>query len=191
MAPILEGEALRKHVHPISVAFYHAASELGLIEERVELLQGVIFDKMSKSPLLYTVFQTLLDMLNALKLTGSCIRSEGPLTTPDSEPEPDLAVCVGSKSDYFDSHPTTAEFVIEVAISSIEIDRKKAEIYAAAGVPEYWIVMPKLGEIEVYRDPKNGAYESRQTFSGDTEVKSATLPDFKARIPALFLPSTG
>ena len=127
-------------------------------------------------------------MLNALSLDGYCIRSEGPITTTDSEPEPDLAVCKGSENDFFDSHPTTAELVIEVAISSLEIDRKKAEIYAAAGVTEYWIVMPKTKAIEVYTKPSSDHYESIKTFEGSTTVASLVFPELSVQLPDLFLP---
>jgi Uma2 family endonuclease len=43
--------------------------------------------------------------------------------------------------------------VVEIADSSLRLDRRKAEIYAAAGVQEYWIV--DLGErcVEIYRNP--------------------------------------
>ncbi len=188
MARILKGAALGKHVHPISVSFYHEAGNLGLIDEKVELLQGVLFDKMSKSPLHYAIFQRLLKMLNALNLEGYCVRSEGPITTSDSEPEPDLAICQGCEDDFFGSHPTTAELVIEVAIRSLEIDRKKADIYATAGVREYWIVIPKAKSIEVYSEPAPDQYHSVRTHDGSTEVTSLAFSNLTVRLPDLFLP---
>ena len=188
MAHILRGSSLGEHVHPISVEFYHSAGELGLINEQVELLQGVIFNKMSKSPLHSAVVLRLLALLNTLNLDGFCVRKEEPLTTSDSEPEPDLAVCAGSEDNYFNSHPKTAELVIEVAISSLEIDRQKAEIYAEAGVKEYWIVMPKSREIEIYTQPNSGIYAQRQALEGSSEVSSQVFPQFSVRIPDLFLP---
>jgi Uma2 family endonuclease len=77
------------------------------------------------------------------------VRREDPLTLKDSEPEPDIAVVRGSESEFFHAHPTTAELVIEVAVSSPVLDREAASLYAEAGVKEYWIVLGTTRQIEV------------------------------------------
>lgn len=51
MSSILDDPAARKAVFPISVDFYHQASELGLIGEDVELLEGCLVKRISTSPL--------------------------------------------------------------------------------------------------------------------------------------------
>ena len=60
----------------------------------------------------------------------------------DSEPLPDVCVVAGNVSDFDHRHPSTAELVIEVAVTTAVADREKAAIYAEAGVKEYWIVLP-------------------------------------------------
>src|SRR5262249_59935033 len=58
-----------------------------------------------------------------------------------SEPEPDVAVVAGAPFDYVTGHPTTAALVVEVADSSLRLDRRfKAAVYAQAGLREDWIV---------------------------------------------------
>jgi Uma2 family endonuclease len=58
-----------------------------------------------------------------------------------SEPEPDIAVVAGEPEDYLATHPATAALVVEVADSSLRLDRRfKAALYAQAGLREYWIV---------------------------------------------------
>src|SRR2546425_2499278 len=58
-----------------------------------------------------------------------------------SEPEPDLAVVPGSAKDYRDSHPSKPVLVVEVAETSLALGRRrKARLYARAGIPEYWIL---------------------------------------------------
>ena len=59
------------------------------------------------------------------------------MTLNDSEPEPDVAVVPGSVEDYRSAHPSTAVLIIEVAVSSEDVDREKAELYASAGIKEY------------------------------------------------------
>ena len=71
---------------------------------------------------------------------GFEVRTHSPLAvSDDSEPEPDVAVV--SAGDYSTRHPQTALLVIEVADSSLQKDRRvKAALYAAAGIPEFWLV---------------------------------------------------
>ena len=61
----------------------------------------------------------------------------------------------GRPLDYAGAHPATAPLVVEVANSSLRLDRRiKAGLYARAGVPEYWIVNLVDGVLEVHRDPQ-------------------------------------
>ena len=70
------------------------------------------------------------------------IRAQLPLMpSPTSAPEPDVAVVAGQRTDYDHCHPTTALLLVEIADTSLPQDRlTKSRIYAAAGIPEYWIV---------------------------------------------------
>jgi Uma2 family endonuclease len=81
------------------------------------------------------------------------VRLRGPFELVDeSEPEPDGGVFT-KEQDARRPHPNAAELLIEVSDSSIELDREMAFDYAAAGVPDYWIVNVRDREIEVYRQP--------------------------------------
>ena len=72
-----------------------------------------------------------------------------------SEPEPDVAVVAGKPQDYIVAHPSTAALVVEVADSSLRLDRRfKAAVYARAGLHEYWIVNLVDRTLEVYREPQ-------------------------------------
>ena len=82
------------------------------------------------------------------------VRVQLPIALDDeSEPEPDLAVVSGSPRDYTD-HPSGPVLVVEVADSSLALDREyKGSLYARARLPEYWIVNLVDQVLEVYRDP--------------------------------------
>jgi Uma2 family endonuclease len=70
----------------------------------------------------------------------------------DSVPEPGLALV--AQPTRADRHPTTAVLVVEVACSSRAVDRgRKAELYAAAGIPTYWLVDLDLRAVELRVDP--------------------------------------
>ena len=76
----------------------------------------------------------------------------------DSEPEPDVAVVAGAPRDYVRAHPSTAALVVEVADSSVRLDRRlKSGLYARAGLQEYWIVNLVGGVLEVHREPQPAA----------------------------------
>jgi len=73
----------------------------------------------------------------------------------ENEPEPDLMVVAGSPDDYED-HPTAAAVALamEVSDTTVRYDQTtKANLYARAGVAEYWILILKTRTLEVRRDP--------------------------------------
>ena len=78
-------------VWPLSVAAYHALGESGLIPTNTELLYGIVYHKMSKSPFHSFLLQVLQEILLRTVRPGYTVRIEQPITCLDSEPEPDLA----------------------------------------------------------------------------------------------------
>jgi Uma2 family endonuclease len=69
-----------------------------------------------------------------------------------------------NREPYYAAHPSTAALVVEVADSSVRLDRRlKAELYARNRLPEYWIVDLTDVSLEVHRDPRfaRGAWRSR------------------------------
>ena len=88
------------------------------------------------------------------------------------KPEPDIAWVV--EGDYSQQHPGPDEVIllIEVAESSVAIDLgDKAEMYAAAGIREYWVVDLPHQSLVVHREPADGRYQSVQTFPGGIPVR--------------------
>lgn len=167
---ILAEPSIRDAALPITVAQYHRLSADGIVPERTELLQGVIIEQMTKSPLHTFLVQRLAGWLAAAVPAGLFVRKEEPLTFTDSEPEPDLAVVAGAPSDYREAHPATANLVVEVAIATVGIDRAKADVYAAAGVREYWIVIPESRTVEVFREPSSTGYRQRVVMTAPDAV---------------------
>ncbi|MFT5468886.1 MAG: Uma2 family endonuclease [Verrucomicrobiales bacterium] len=180
MIEILDIPSIRERVAPISIEDYHAMIDAGRFDDRsVELLEGVIVDKMSKTELHLFLVVLLEDLLKkACDGLDLWVRKEDPIETQDSEPEADLSVVEGSFRDYRNTKPTTARFVIEVAVTSLARDRAKAPIYASAGIPEYWIVRPEDEVIEVYRNPRAGIYADSFEVSSNETIDSVAIPSF-------------
>jgi Uma2 family endonuclease len=187
MGSLLDNAKVRQAVYPLSVEFYHAVGELGLLGTDVELLEGTLVKKMAKSPFHSWLVQRLFKLLTGVLAPGWCVRLEQPLTLVRSEPEPDLAVLRGMPDDFREHHPVTAELVIEVAVSSLEVDRQKAAIYASAGVKEYWIFDPEARAVEVYRNPTSeGGYLEHQVLSTSDCLESTAVPGLVIEVSALF-----
>jgi len=187
VSSILDRPSVRHAALPITVEQYHRLSEQAIICEQTELLRGVIIEQMTKSPLHTYIVQVLVKWLESVVGENRYVRKEEPLTLTDSEPEPDVAVVSGAPEVYRDQHPTTADLVIEVAISTLELDRDKADVYAAAGVPEYWVVVPEGRAIEINRDPSPNGYETTVRFAdAETSLRPALVPQASIRLASVF-----
>lgn len=172
MASILNSPAIQNAAVSITVPQYHLLGEAGTIDKNTELIEGVIVKKMVKSPEHSWLVHQLADWLRRHLPADRLLRQEQPLTFETSEPEPDLAVVAGSAADYRRRHPDAADLVIEVAISSEPIDREKARLYAAAGVSQYWLVLPAANRVEVFTQPTPSGYQQRQQVQGDATLAS-------------------
>jgi len=181
MTALLEVPAIRQRVARLSVVDYHRLGDLP-----VELLRGTIIEKVSKSPLHQFHADRLRKILSAQISPEWIVRQEGPLTFADSEPEPDVAIVCGPEELYRAAHPATAALVVEIAISSIEVDRMKAQIYAEAGVAEYWIVCPDGKQVEVYRQPGANGYGEQTVLMPPAAIECAGLPGVRVELAAIF-----
>src|SRR3954470_20694763 len=187
MSAILEIPEVRQRLSPLSVEEYHRLGEYNENGRRTELIRGYVIEKMSKSPLHRIVTSLLYKLLLAQLPAGFLVWKEEPLTLADSEPEPDIIVVRGEEKDFAKAHPSTAELVVEVAISSAELDRANASLYAEAGVKEYWIVLGLERRVEVYRSPKNGRYEQRRVLGPQDTMDCVACPSIRIGISDLFV----
>ena len=133
--------------------YYELAKHGWLRGQRVQLIEGEIIEM---AP------QGLPHMKAIMALTrwavthfdeSYSVASQMPLNALEhSDPEPDLAIIQGSIRSQTD-HPSTAVLIVEVSDSSLHLDHRKADLYAAAKVDEYWIVDLISRKVEVYRSP--------------------------------------
>jgi Uma2 family endonuclease len=184
MLAALEDPAIRARAHAISVDAYHRMIEHGALAENLELIRGVLVERMPKSSLHSRLVLWLLRWLMQQVPAGFTVRPEQPLTLGDSEPEPDLAVVVGGLDDYVAQQPSTAELVIEVAISSEALDRLKLQLYAEAGVRECWLVVAEDRAIERHTESNGVTYRKVERVAWPASLESTVFP-------GLFLATTG
>lgn len=146
--------------HRITVNEYRRMAEAGVFgsETRVELVEGVIVDSMTKNPPQVIATDLIEDLLHRVVPPEFHITMGNPIAIEerDSEPEPDAMVVRGRIRDFAGRRRTAADaaLVIEVADWSYNLDRgAKWMTYAAARVPVYWIVDLNRNRIEVHTEP--------------------------------------
>lgn len=185
MAAILDLPEMRERVRRWTVTEYEKLGDDPAFR-RTELIRGLIVNKMSKSPLHATITTRLYAFLMRALRPEFVVRQEQPLRLADSMPEPDISVMRGKLEDFISGHPTTAELVVEVAVSSVAPDRENASLYAESGVAEYWIVLGETEQVEVYRRPENGVYYERRTYGRGEVIEGVTVMDQGVPVETLF-----
>ena len=154
-----------------TVTEYHAMIRAGVLAEgeRVELLNGFVVTQMSRGPEHDTAVYVLTRRLVRAVPDGWQARSQLGTTLPDdNEPEPDVMIARGGEMAYAARQPGPADaaLVIEVSDSSLRRDtREKLAIYAATGVPEYWVVNVPDRRVQVYTQPAGDGYAARQDYA--------------------------
>jgi Uma2 family endonuclease len=163
----------------LSVEQYHEMLRAGILtpDDPVELLEGWLVFKMGKNPPHVVATNLVRAALERLLLAGWFVGSQDPVTTETSEPEPDVAVVRGSPRQYYDRHPGPRDvaLVVEIADATLRRDQEwKRRIYAAAGIPVYWIVNLPEKVLEVYMTPSGPAdqpgYQQRLIYKASDEV---------------------
>ncbi len=136
-------------------AEFNAAVDRGwFADSRIYLYRGELIDVPAMGMLHARGIVRVGDWLHDTLRPACAIRCQLPFALPDeSLPQPEFAV-VSPEQAARRPHPNAAVLVVEVADSSVELDREMADDYAAAGVPDYWIDNVRDRELEVYRDPR-------------------------------------
>lgn len=161
-------------LHHLDTQIYARMVDSGALEnQRVELLDGLLIEMSPQSTQHAAIIHRLTGLFAG---RGQTPRVQLPLeVSGDSVPEPDIALVAQPPDPQ--RHPSTALLVVEVAVSSHDIDRVvKARLYAGANVLAYWIVdVPGLA-VEVRRDPGPVGYRSTDFFRPGDVIPSPAGP---------------
>jgi Uma2 family endonuclease len=154
----------------LTVEQYHAMIKAGILtdDDPVELLEGWLVTKMPQNPPHLTITQHTHDVLRRIIPPGWFTNVQGPITTADSEPEPDIVVVRGSRLDYMERLPTSSDIalVIEVSDTTLHRDRTlKLRVYASARIAIYWILNLPERQLEAYSQPEAAAYRQQRVYT--------------------------
>jgi Uma2 family endonuclease len=176
--------------HRLTLDDYHRLGEAGILgDDRVELLEGQLVDMSPIGPRHALAVDALTELLVVAVAGRAGVRVQNPIVLDDAtEPQPDIVLVRRPWRGYPTSHPRPEDIilVIEVADTSRETDLgAKLELYARAGIREFWIVDLTTDGVLVGRNPGGDRYGSmtRVEPSGILDVDG--LPGL--RIPAASL----
>ena len=149
-------------------------------DDHVELIRGEIVQKDPKTHRHAWCVTNLSYLSRNLLDQEVIIWNQNAVIVGESEPEPDIVLLKYSERFYSDRRPVVSDVLLigEVADITLAADREvKIPLYAAAGIPEAWIVNLEDDVIEVYSAPANGAYQKTWIAGkGSTVSLPAGLP---------------
>ena len=185
----------RYHVprHRLTVADYRRLGEARILgkDDRVELLEGQLVDMSPIGPRHALTIDLLNRLLPATLGEQAWLRVQNPIVLDDaSEPQPDLAVVQHPWSGYPDVHPRPSDILllIEVADSSLEFELgAKLELYARAGIREFWVVDLTSNRVLVHRRPHDGRYDSITTVEVSGRLQIEALPGVTISAAQIFI----
>ncbi len=169
--PILQDSLPALPFWRLSVDQYHEMIRTGILtnDDQVELLEGWLIAKMPKNPAHHVATYLIRKALESLVPTGWYVESQEPITTANSEPEPDIMVVRGDIRDYLERHPGPEDITLIVEVSDATLRRDKSfkkRLYAQAGIPVYWVINLPQSQCEVYSQPilDQSDYQHHQVY---------------------------
>ena len=169
--------------HRFTVADYYRMAETGILSEesRVELVEGEI---VAMSPMGNSHPYAVSVMVRVFgRLIGDRVLlwPQLPLRLDDySEPLPDLALVRSSTYRHAKPGPADTLLVIEVSDSTLSYDRDfKSMLYAAAGIPEYWVIDLNGGAVLRFSEPAEGKYGSVQSLTQGDRISTRLSGDLE------------
>jgi Uma2 family endonuclease len=163
----------------LSIDQYHQMTQTGILtdDDPIELLEGWLVTKMPKNPPHRLSTQLTREALARLLPSQWHVNDQEPITTEDSEPEPDVSIIRGERRQYLERHPASHEvsLVVEVADTTLPRDRTtKKRLYARAAIPVYWIINLTEQQIEVYTAPSGSTdepdYQQRHDYTANDSI---------------------
>ncbi|HEU0079512.1 MAG TPA: Uma2 family endonuclease [Longimicrobiaceae bacterium] len=163
---------------------YRRLAEVGILSEddHVELIEGEIIEMSPKGSRHSGTLKRLVAYFSERLGKAVVLSVQDPLDLGDgTQPEPDFMLLRRRPDFYTEAHPKPADvlLLIEVADTSLAIDRtRKADLYAAAGIPEYWVVDIERRRIFVHTGAMPTGYAKAETRDADDTLNVQQLDGF-------------
>lgn len=157
-------------IRPLRRVEYELLVDQGAFDadERIELLNGELVALTPQKTAHTRIVEALCERL--MPALDETVRVQLPFAADAlSEPDPDVAVVPAEAAR--DRPPDVALLIVEIADTSLTLKLgRKARIYAAAGVPAYWVIDPSVPAVHVHGEPTGNGYDSINVHGVDTEL---------------------
>lgn len=158
----------------------------GLIDKRVELLDGEIYDMPAEGGPHTRLAMRLGRMIGRVLEDSYFVGVQATLRlSAGNAPSPDIFVLRGDLPDG-DVPTDNVLLVIEVADTSLKDDlTDSASRYARHGVRDYWVVDANARIIYVHRDPKDGVYPEPRKFAAADAVAPLLISELSVTLNSI------
>ena len=170
---------------------FHRMARVGILAEdaRVELVDGEIVQMAPIGDHHAYCVNSLTELFRA-PATGRFVLSvqNAVRLSPHSELHPDLALLRPPLEKYARGLPSPNDVIllIEVSDTTLAYDRRvKLPRYAAAAIPDAWLVNIPRRTIEVHREPRDGRYQQVTIFRKGEGIAPLALPDITVAVAAV------
>jgi Uma2 family endonuclease len=169
---------------PLTVdEFYALSAQEGWCEDdRVELLDGeVVWMSPIGDPHAGCVNRLNRLFMRRYPEDRALLGVQNPVRISELDlPQPDVAL-LKPRDDFYGSGtpaPSDVLLIVEVADTTLRTDLgRKARIYAAAGILEYWVADVTNRVVYIHRDPQRAGYATRLVLSPADQVHAAFAPE--------------
>ncbi len=176
----------------ISIDEYHAMISRGAFNDlrgrHIELIHGELRAMSPQGPWHSKALRRLIKWSRSLPLDAMELSVQSPITIEslDSEPEPDIVWLKAQAYDNRHPGPEDVLLLIEVAYSTLREDLgENAELYAQAGISDYWVVDLANRVVHIFRQPKAVGYAVHEQFTAG-EMSPLAFPHLKLAWAELF-----
>ncbi|MGE3600725.1 MAG: Uma2 family endonuclease, partial [Dehalococcoidia bacterium] len=167
----------------LTVDDYHRMAKAGILHEddRVELIEGELIEMATIGSYHFTSVNNLNQEFSGRSSGRFIVSVQNPVrVSRHSEPRPDIALLRPRADKYAGGLPGPEDvlLIVEVSDPTVAADRRvKLPLYAAAGIPEAWLVNIPRRSIEVHREPRGGRYQQVTVFRKGERIALLLLLD--------------
>ena len=171
--------------------------ESGLLDlESYELLDGELIHKVKNRPHFAALRRVLAYLRSAfgdeyLQHEMPIHITEAPTDDDETLPEPDVALLRECSDTFVEDAPLPSDvrLVVEIADSTRARDLgAKAQLYAVAGIVEYWVLDLPRRRLHVHRQPEGDNWREVRQLSPEETVAPLTAPGATILVSELLPP---
>ena len=172
---------------------YYAMAKAGIIgyDERLQLIEGEIVAMAPMGNRHAAAIEAAPEelLLNGIVQRGASVRSQTPIRISEAlDPEPDAMVLKRRDDRYAQDAPRPEDvlLIVEISDSTLNYDVDvKIPMYAAAGIPELWIMNLREDVIDSHSDPSSEGYRATRRYQLGDVIAPLAFPDVEIEVSKL------